>query len=286
MAKPVIICATRKTPLAKKQTQLAVDYLKPRLPDYDFELLELETSGDRQQAWSLELQGGKGLFTKELEEALLAKKAHIAVHSAKDLPTHLPQGLFIAGYLPREDPLDVWVCRQGVKCINVIATGSPRRKAQLQAMYPEAAYIEIRGAIQTRLKKIQDGYADATVVAAAGLKRLGIEAVEGLELIPLDSKSMVPAVGQGAIALEVGKDYHDLLEPLMDVATFESVTIERTYLRLLGGGCHAAYAAYHKDDKVKLFHHRYGYQETDFKYTSLEALEHQVQGLIEQLETN
>ena len=145
------------------------------MPELKFRIEKMVTTGDRQREWSLEKKGGKGLFTKELEDALLEKRADLAVHSAKDLPSEMPEGLSIAGFLPRESPEDVLVLKDGIDAPARIATGSPRRRVQLRFLYPQVEFIEIRGNVDTRLAKIADGYADATVLAAAGLNRLGID---------------------------------------------------------------------------------------------------------------
>jgi len=181
-----IVLATRKSPLALAQAELAATRFRGHFPGVECVLLRLVTTGDRKVAWSLEKQGGKGLFTAELEQALLRDEADVAVHSSKDLPNELAAGLVIAGFLPREDPRDVLVTRAGVTAPNTIATGSPRRRLQISLRFSQAAFTEIRGNVDTRLKKIAAGAADATVLAAAGLNRLGIRSWPGLEFHPLE----------------------------------------------------------------------------------------------------
>mgnify|MGYP001601418678 FL=1 len=176
-----ITIATRKSPLALAQTHQVAAHLQKTM-GVEIELLTMTTTGDRQTAWSLEKRGGKGLFTKELEEALLEKRADIAVHSTKDLPGEQPDGLTVAGYLPRVDPRDVLVVGEGIETPATVATGSPRRRLQLAMLYPDVEFSEIRGNVDTRLRKIgQDRVADATVLAAAGLSRLGIGSWPGTE---------------------------------------------------------------------------------------------------------
>ena len=137
-----------------------MDYLGQRMPDTAFEILELVTTGDRQAEWSLEKQGGKGLFTGELERALVAGEADLAIHSGKDLPTELGDGLVLAGYLPREVAHDVLVLPDGVpETRSQIATGSPRRRQQLARWFPSASFTEIRGNVETRLRKVAEGQA-------------------------------------------------------------------------------------------------------------------------------
>ncbi|OIO60883.1 MAG: hydroxymethylbilane synthase [Verrucomicrobia bacterium CG_4_10_14_3_um_filter_43_23] len=249
--------ASRRSPLALIQTNMVGEHLAGVS---GYEIVEKVTTGDKQQGWSLEKQGGKGLFTKELEEALLSGEADIAMHSAKDLPTELPKGLVIAGYLPRDTPNDVLILRENiVGSPHKIATASPRRRAQVRVMYPKAEFLEIRGNVATRLNKMVDGYADATVMAAAGLKRLNIESYSGLKFIPLAVDHMVPAVGQGAIAIECHKDRIEEFRPLLDAETFQSVSIERIFLTMLGGGCQTAVGGHFTDGHLHIFHEAAGY---------------------------
>jgi len=253
MAKSLIL-ATRKSPLALAQAELVAAHLR-RHTGAPCELLTLVTTGDRQAEWSLEAAGGKGLFTKELEAALLRGEADLAVHSAKDLPGGDVPGLVIAGYLPREDPRDVLVLRAGVGTPATIATGSPRRRHQAAMLFVNLGFTEIRGNVDTRLRKIgEQRLADGTILAAAGLKRLGIGAWPGLEFHSLGFESMVPAVGQGAIAVQCRAEKADLLAGAFDAATARGVTLERALQLALGGGCHTAFGAYATADTLYLFH--------------------------------
>jgi hydroxymethylbilane synthase len=251
---------TRKSPLAVAQAELVLTRLNERLPEYAFKLLKIVTTGDRQEEWSLERQGGLGLFTGELEAALRDMRADIAVHSAKDLPTETTSGLSIAGYLPREDPHDVLVVREGLARPATIATSSPRRRLQMQRQFPKADFLEIRGNVDTRLKKIADGFADSTVLASAGLKRLGISEWPGLRFQVLPLAVSVPAVGQGAIAVQARGATADALRPHLDDATWRAVELERAFLRLMGGGCHTAFAVHYDGAAVHIFHETCGYQ--------------------------
>jgi hydroxymethylbilane synthase len=253
-----IILATRKSPLALAQAKLVAMRLRSYLPGVACELLKVVTTGDRKREWSLEKQGGKGLFTAELEQALLSGEAQAAVHSSKDLPNELTAGLVIAGYLPREDPRDVLVLRAGVRTPLTIATSSPRRRLQIARMYPGAAFTEIRGNVDTRLRKISCGAADATVLAAAGLKRLGFESWSGVEFRFLDFKQMVPAVGQGAIAVQCRLEDAALLAPALDAATARQLALERALQRRLGGGCQLAFAAHATPGTLYVFHEKTG----------------------------
>ena len=252
---PQVIIATRKSPLALKQAELASSALMEKLGGR-VESLPLSTTGDQRIEWSLEQEGGKGLFTKELEVALLEGHADVAVHSAKDLPTEMPEGLVLAGYLPREDPRDVLVVREDVACPKVIATGSPRRRAQLLATHwPDVEMKEIRGNVGTRLRKISvDHEADATVLALAGLRRLGISEFPGLRFEPLPVHEMVPAPGQAAIALQVREADVERYGAACDAITASAVDFERAVLATMGGGCQVAVGVHREGDTLYVFH--------------------------------
>lgn len=254
-----IILATRKSPLALKQAELTFEFLSQVLPDCEIEIKKMVTTGDRQTSWSLEKEGGKGLFTKELEDALLSGEADIAVHSAKDMPTDMPEGLALAGFLPkREQVNDVLVCQESVKEPVFIATGSPRRRAQAKVLYPKAVWSEIRGNVDTRLKKIAIGKAEATIIAAAGLNRLGITEWPGLTFKPFDISQMVPAVGQGAVALQTRADRVPEFYDLFDRDICNAVEIERNFLGKLGGGCQTAFGAHFCEGTLHVFHEDIG----------------------------
>ena len=253
-----LILATRKSPLALAQTEQVGAHLRASL-GCETEQLRIVTTGDQRTEWSLEKQGGKGLFTKELEESLLRGDADVAVHSCKDLPGQMPEGLAVAGYLPREDPRDMLVLREGVETPALIATSSPRRRLQLAMLFPDAKFTEIRGNVDTRLRKIgQDHVADATVLAAAGLRRLGIGGWQGVVFHPLDCGHMVPAVGQAAIALQTRSADAERIRAVLDQRTFRAVTLERAFQTALGGGCQTAFAAHVTADTLWFYHHEIG----------------------------
>ncbi|HEY1764811.1 MAG TPA: hydroxymethylbilane synthase [Opitutaceae bacterium] len=257
-----LILATRRSPLALAQARLAAARLAEGL-GLDCRLLEVVTTGDRQAEWSLEAKGGKGLFTKELETAVLSGQADVAVHSAKDLPGEPAEGLATAGYLPREDPRDVLVLRSGVETPVRIATGSPRRRSQATLLFPRPEFSQIRGNVETRLRKIgENGVADATILAAAGLKRLGIGAWPAVTFHPLEVGRMVPAVGQGAIALQCRPEDETRLAGPLDRATGRSVALERALQAALGGGCLTALGAHAANDTLYLFHEAIGLRTT------------------------
>ena len=252
-----LILATRKSPLALIQAELVAAQLRTAL-GVETQLRKIVTTGDRQADWSLETKGGKGLFTGEIEESLLRGEADVAAHSTKDLPGESTPGLAIAGYLPRADPRDVLVRRVGVASPEIIATASPRRRLQLALLFPDARFIEIRGNVDTRLRKIAEGQAEATVLAAAGLARLGISAWPGLEFSPYPFTQMVPAVGQGAVAVQCRAADAARLSGIFDAATARAVGIERALQTALGGGCHTAFGAHATADTLHFFHEATG----------------------------
>jgi hydroxymethylbilane synthase len=213
------------------------------------EIVTIKTTGDQVQSRALSEIGGKGLFTKEIEDALLDHRIDLAVHSMKDVPTYLPDGLEIACLLPREDPRDALISVDGTKLTElphgaVIGTASLRRQAQLKALRPDFVIIPLRGNIETRLDKIKSRDATATLLAFAGLKRLGKTAT-ATEILPVDQ--MLPAAAQGAIGVEIRRnDYmiRDKLAALHDAATAICVTAERACLARLEGSCRTPIAVY------------------------------------------
>jgi hydroxymethylbilane synthase len=267
MAAPLIL-VTRGSPLALQQTRDAAARLEAAL-GVTTEVRILTTTGDRQAAWSLEKQGGKGLFTAELEQALLRGEADLAVHSSKDLPTEMPAGLEIAACLPRQDARDVLVRRADVTAPHRIATGSPRRRAQGRLTFPDAEWTELRGNVDTRLKKLAQGDADASYLAASGLDRLGIAAWDGLAFERVDLARMVPAAGQGAVALQGRVGEAARFAAAGCGRTTFSVTVERLFLAKLGEGCHTAFACHHADGRVHLFRDDFGRRDVDFPATDL-----------------
>ncbi len=253
-----LVLATRKSPLALAQAELAAAFLRERI-GAECELLKLVTTGDRQAEWSLEEKGGKGLFTRELEAALLRGEADVAIHSAKDLPGGSAEGLSIAGYLPREDPRDMLILRSGVGAPRTLATSSPRRRQQAAAMFPGVEFCEIRGNVDTRLKKIADlRVADGTILAAAGLKRLGIGSWPGVEFHAIGFESMVPAVGQGAIGVQCRSADVARFAGAFDPEAARALGLERAIQTALGGGCHTALGAYATPGMLYFFHEGVG----------------------------
>lgn len=237
-----IVIATRESALALWQAEHIRARLEAGHPGLTVELLGMTTEGDRKLGSSLAKIGGKGLFVKELEDALLQGRADIAVHSMKDVPVNLPPGFTIAAIGEREDPRDAFVSNRhrGLGELApgaVVGTSSLRRESQIRAHHPQLRIESLRGNVQTRLRKLDEGQYDAVILAAAGLKRLGLEARIAGFLTPEES---IPAVGQGAIGIESRADRVDLL-PLLallnDADTAWCVRAERAMSRSLGGSC-------------------------------------------------
>ena len=209
----------------------------------------IRTSGDMIRDRPLAEAGGKGLFTKEIEEALIAGRIDLAVHSAKDLPTVLPAGLIIAAVLPREDPRDVFISRKAAAVRNLlqgatVGTASPRRQALVKRLRPDLAVTTLRGNVKTRLRKLDAGEVDATLLALAGLKRLGLASV-ATAILPVDE--FLPAVGQGIIAIDArGDDQRTLalLHPVNHAATATALAAERAFLAVLDGSCRTPIAGH------------------------------------------
>jgi hydroxymethylbilane synthase len=250
-----VILGTRGSRLALAQTALVKEAFE-RLPERpEIVVRTIHTTGDRRLDLSLSQPGpkvGKGLFTKELEEALLSREIDVAVHSLKDLPTELPQGLELAATLPRHNPVDVLISKTAKSLSEIppgalVATSSPRRARQIAAYRPDLRIADIRGNVPTRISKIlADDSWNSLVLARAGLERLGYRLTddriefETHQLFATDLVEILPAAGQGAIGLEVRANDSELqtfLGNVNDAATWFCTDVEREFLRLLGGGC-------------------------------------------------
>lgn len=219
------------------------------LPEAAVTIHVIKTTGDRVLDRPLSEIGGKGLFTKEIEEALLANDIDVAVHSMKDMQTVLPDGLVIGGVLPREDPRDAFISLK-YKTLSalpqnaIVGTSSLRRKAQVLHVRPDLKVIDFRGNVQTRLRKLEDGLADATFLAVAGLKRLGLRERITSE-VPIDQ--MLPAVAQGVIGLEIragDEPIASLVTQLNDAASAHAIAAERAFLARLEGSCRTPIAGH------------------------------------------
>ncbi len=251
--------ATRESALALWQAHHVRDQLLRRYPGLQIEVLGMTTQGDRMQGISLSKIGGKGLFVKELENALAEQQADIAVHSMKDVPMHLPTGFCIAAVSEREDPRDAFVATryQGLHELPAgaaVGTSSLRRESQIRARFPHLEVQPLRGNVNTRLRKLDEGQYAAVILAAAGLRRLGLEARITAWLSPEDS---LPAAGQGALGIECREERVDLIEllaPLDHAETAWCVRAERAVSRALAGSCVVPLGAYarREADAVRL----------------------------------
>ena len=244
MAPPRLTIGTRGSPLALAQTRevrrrLAVAH---SIAEEAIEIIIIRTTGDMIQDRPLSASGGKGLFTKEIDAAQLAGSIDIAIHSSKDLPTLLPDGLVIAGFLPREDVRDALISSKaktlaGLPLGATLGTASLRRQAQVKRLRPDINVTLLRGNVETRLRKAESGEIDATLLALAGLKRLGLDH-RATSLLSTDD--FLPAVGQGAIAITARTDDHAThvaLGGILDANTFHALSAERAFLRVLDGSC-------------------------------------------------
>jgi hydroxymethylbilane synthase len=246
----VLRIATRKSQLALWQAEHVAALLRAAHPDLEIEMVPLLTQGDRIQDRSLAAIGGKGLFIKELEVAIEEKRADIAVHSMKDVPADLPDGLYIAAVLERADPRDALVTASGISRLEdlprgaVVGTSSLRRQAQIKALRADLRIESLRGNVDTRVRKLDAGGMDAIVLACAGLVRLGLEARISARL---DPKVCLPAVTQGVIGIECRRSDArtvSLLQPLEDPATRKVMDAERAFAARLGGSCQSPIAGY------------------------------------------
>lgn len=235
------IVGTRGSKLALTQTNIVIAALRALYPSFEFEARVIKTTGDSVWDTPLYLIGEKGLFIKEIEEALVREDVDLAVHSMKDLPTDLAPGLTIAAMLRREDPRDGFISLKHDRLMDVprgarIGTSSMRRKAQLLASRPDLDIVPLRGNVDTRLRKLETQELDGIVLACAGVKRMGLED-RIKEILPFDL--MVPPSGQGAIGIETraGSDAANLVAPLDDEATRLEVGLERAFQVGVGGGC-------------------------------------------------
>ncbi|UCH51601.1 MAG: hydroxymethylbilane synthase [Chloroflexota bacterium] len=253
-----IIIGTRGSKLAVIQTEWLLTKLKEVYPELKTRLIKITTRGDRYSTTALDKFAGQGIFVKELEKALIDGKIDLAVHSLKDLPTEIPDGLILGAITTRLDPRDVLVSRLGRIAELVpgsnIGTGSHRRAVQLHAIRPDIKVCNIRGNIDTRLQKVSNGAVDGIIIAAAAMIRLGWED-RITEYLPTDH--FTPAVGQGALGLEIrsgDKEIASIASKINHKPTRQCIIAERAFLETLGGGCRAPIAALGtvSDGKLKL----------------------------------
>ena len=241
--------ATRESPLAVWQADFVADQLRANTPSLDVQLVKMSTRGDKILDQALSKVGGKDLFVKEIEHALLDGRAQVAVHSLKDMPTDLPDGLQVTAYPPREDPRDAIVSTRGYTLDTlpngaVVGTCSLRRAAQILRRRPDIKIVEIRGNVQTRLRKLDDQGMDATLLAYAGLKRLKME---HLATHVLSHEECLPAIGQGILAVETKTDdsgTNTHVDRLDAAPARSAATAERAFLHRLHGGCQVPIAGH------------------------------------------
>lgn len=242
MAQKSIKIGTRGSQLALYQANHVKDILEATFPDLKVELKIIKTKGDKILDTALSKIGDKGLFTKELEVALINKEVDIAVHSSKDLPTTLPNGLKLGAVIERADIADALVSKNHIPLKELtaehkVATSSLRRRANLLHFNPDLQIVDIRGNVNSRLKKMEEGYCDAMIMAAAGLKRLKLDSYI-TEILPVDT--FIPAVSQGAIGIESREndpETDEILEKISHNLTWQSIIAERAFMRKLEGGC-------------------------------------------------
>jgi hydroxymethylbilane synthase len=256
-----IIVGSRRSKLALTQTNWVIRQLKELGLPFEFEVKEIVTKGDVILDVTLSKVGGKGLFVKEIEQAMLDKEIDMAVHSMKDMPAVLPEGLMIGCTPPRVDARDVLISKDNKTLAElpegaVLGTSSLRRSSQLLAVRPDLEVKWIRGNVDTRISKLESGEYDAIILAAAGLERLGLADNMIMERISTDI--CVPAVGQGVLSIECREDDQELRDALMlfnDEYTFKTVSAERVFLDEMNGGCQvpiAGYAIINQNDEIEL----------------------------------
>lgn len=259
LSNSILRIGTRGSLLALKQAEETARRLLEthKLDKHQVEIVKIQTSGDRITDKSLREFGGKGLFTKEIETALLNNEIDLAVHSMKDMPTVLPDGLMIAAVLPREDVRDAFISRRYKSFSEmpsgaVIGSSSLRRQSQIRRLRPDLKVVEFRGNVQTRLKKLDSKVADATLLACAGLNRLGMESEISAVL---ETEEILPAVAQGAVGIEIKSGesrIHEMVAALNDAETEKRIRIERDFLRILDGSCRTPIAGLAELDGAKI----------------------------------
>ena len=238
---------SRGSRLALTQAERAAERLRESDPDLDVALVPITTAGDRDRSKPFGEIGERGVFVKEIEEALLAGRIDVAVHSAKDMTSTLVDGLAVGAYLPRDDPSDALCGADGLRSGMRIGTASVRRKAQLLALEPGLSVEPLRGNVDTRLRKMRERGLDAIVLASAGLDRLGLQSEIGLRF---DVDELVPEAGQGAVALQVRMGEEGLVAAADDDETRRRVEAERACVARIGAGCLAPVAAHHDGNRL------------------------------------
>ncbi|WP_375319431.1 hydroxymethylbilane synthase [Candidatus Tisiphia endosymbiont of Oplodontha viridula] len=248
--KKVIKIGTRRSPLALLQTNLVIDQIKIHYPQVNYEIVPIVTSGDLIKDKNLYDIGGKALFLKEIETALINEEIDLAVHSLKDVPCKIPSELMICAVLEGEDARDVFICLnyksiEELPFASIVGTSSIRRKVLIQRKRPDLQIVTFRGNVDSRIRKLMQGDVDATILAYSGMKRLGIFDAKYCHLI--DIKEMLPSVGQGVIAVEIRKNDHKMQEicnKINHFETWELIQAGRAFLEYLDADCRTPIAAY------------------------------------------
>ena len=254
-----IVVGTRGSNLALTQTNMVIDMIKRKHPNIDFQVKIIKTKGDILKDVAIDKIGGKEVFVKEIERELLASTIDMAVHSMKDMPGKLPTGLKLSYTPPREDYRDVIVFREGISSLEElpkgarIGTGSKRRKYQILKYRPDLNIVSIRGNVETRIKKIEEENLDGVILAAAGIKRLGLDL--GNRLYYMDRKIMLPSPTQGILAIEIRENDERMEKILEDISHKETeiqAVVERAFLIGVGGSCTIPVGAYCQvlEDKI------------------------------------
>lgn len=258
--KTTFIVGTRGSKLALTQTKWVIQELKKHYPEYKFEITIIKTQGDIKKDVPLEVIGGKGVFVKDIQLALLEGKIDLAVHSMKDVPARLPEGLTMGAVPIRENPQDILISASGLPLEELpkgskVGTSSLRRVMQVKEMRPDLETLPIRGNVETRIKKMRDGQYDAIILAAAGIHRIG-EDLKNQITQYLPKEKFIPAIGQAALGIEVcvGSEAEALVKSIHHEESGYAVEAERAFLRKLNGNCKIPIAAHGeiKDERITL----------------------------------
>ena len=269
-----ICIGSRESRLAVIQSEMVMEYIKKACPNREVSLLTMKTTGDKILDRTLDKIGGKGLFVKELDRALLEKRSDLSVHSLKDMPMETPKELPIVAFSKREDPRDVLVLPEGKKEIDFtkpLGCSSQRRILQLKEIFPQAKFQSVRGNVITRLRKLDEGEYGGLILAAAGLKRLGLEERISRYFEP---EEMIPAAGQGILAVQgrEGEEY-SYLEGFADREGTWAALCERAFVRYLDGGCSSPVAAHARiqENRIQLLGLYYDEKTGNYKKGSMEG---------------
>ena len=269
MKKNKIVIGSRESKLAVLQSEMVRDYIKKQDPELEVEILTMKTTGDIILDRTLDKVGGKGLFVKELDKALMDGRSILSVHSLKDMPMEVPEELPLLAFSKREDPRDVLVLPEGVTELDKnkpLGCSSLRRTLQLKKIYPDMEVKSIRGNLQTRLRKLDEGQYSGLILAAAGLKRLGLEARINRYFT---ADEIIPAAGQGILAVQgrKGEDY-EFLDGYCDADAWAAGSAERAFVKLLDGGCSSPVAAHAEVYGEEIYLRGLYYNEKDGSYVT------------------